>query len=73
MAKRAAARPPEERHYLLDGELEEARGALAHYLRGNGPSPVCEAMRALLLRLERCERIVNEGEQALIRVAQRAA
>jgi hypothetical protein len=57
------------RRYFSDEDQERARRDLASYLRRHGLSPTTEAMGQLLLRLERHERIVSEGEQALIRLA----
>lgn len=59
------------RRDLLDVEMEDARQALRGYLEQHGEFPFRSVMQRLLSRLERNERIVNEAEQDLIRLAAR--
>lgn len=59
------------RRDLLDVEMEQARQALRSYLEQHGEFPFRNVMQSLLSRLERNERIVDEAEQDLIRLAAR--
>lgn len=59
------------RRSLLDVEMEDARQALRGYLEHHGEFPFRSVMQRLLGRLERDERIVDEAEQDLIRLAAR--